>query len=163
MVPNLWSKTRHVFQGLVDSSEPDEWEAYRDRKYEYKDIEKALKEQFTASLRSFVRLSRAWNVEPILMTQFNRIKSEDFFIKSTYEKTPQVISFNDFVLLYKETNDIVRRVAREEDVYLIDLDSQIPPTKEFIYDGVHLNTNGSKLVAKIITTELKKRYPSIYR
>lgn len=163
LVPNLWLKTRHIFHGVVDSLAEDEWAKYRDKKHKFIDIEKALDEQFRASLKSFVRVSRAWDIEPILMTQFNRIKKDDKFIRSTYEKKSQPISFDEYVSLYQRTNEIVRLVAKEEKVFLIDLDVNIPSTNEYIYDAVHLNSKGSTLVAEEIAAALRKRYPSVYQ
>ena len=163
LIPNFWLKTRHIFGHHVALISPDEWVAFRDRKYSYMDIDKALGEQFAASLKSFVKLSRVWGIEPILMTQFNRIKEVDVFVRAAYEKNPQPISYDNFVLLYQRANDIVRVVANEEKVFLIDLDVLIPSTNEYIYDAVHLNTKGSELVAEKITFELRKRYPSLYR
>jgi len=163
MIPNLWLKIRHIFDGAVSVTAPDEWAAYRDRKYEASDVEAAVVELFTASLKSFVALSRAWDIEPILMTQFNRIKKDELFIRAAYDKRAQPISYDDFVRLYEKTNEIVRAVAKQEKVFLIDLDAQIPPSKEYIYDAVHLNTKGSELVAEKISAALKKHYPSVYR
>jgi lysophospholipase L1-like esterase len=65
--------------------------------------------------------------------------------------------------LYEKANEIVRAVAKQEKVFLIDLEAEIPSTNEYIYDEVHLNTNGSKLVAEKITAALKTRYSSVYR
>jgi len=167
LIPNLWSQTRHIFKGFADSifftPTPDEWAAFRDRKYEYSEIDRALVEQFTASLRSFVKVSRAWGIEPILMTQFNRINLKDVFVKAIYERNSQPISYDHYVHLYQKTNEIVRAVAKEEGVLLIDLDVQIPSTNEYIYDSIHLNTKGSQLVAEKITDALKNRYSSVYR
>jgi hypothetical protein len=163
MIPNLWPKIRHIYHGAISTIAPDEWVTFRDRKYAASDVEAALVEQFTASLRSFVALSRAWDIEPILMTQFNRIKKDDLFIRAAYDKKAQPISYDDFVRLYEKTNEIVRTVAKQEKVFLIDLDAKIPSSKEYIYDAVHLNTKGSVLVAEIISASLKKRYPSVYR
>jgi hypothetical protein len=158
LVPNLWLKTRHIFEGRMD-----EWGSYRDKKSDYNNIDKTLTEQFTASLRSFVYTSRSWGVEPILMTQFNRFQADDKFIRDAYEKLPQPVSYDDFVLLYKKTNEIVRKVAKEEKVFLIDLDREIPHSKDYMYDAVHLNTKGSILVAEKITAALKNRYPTLYQ
>lgn len=97
------------------------------------------------------------------MTQFNRLKKDDPFIRAAYDKNPQPISYDDFVRLYETTNEIVRIVAKQEKVFLIDLDAQIPSSNEYIYDAVHLNSKGSELVANIISGALKKRYPSVYR
>jgi lysophospholipase L1-like esterase len=156
-VPNLWLKTRHIFEGHMD-----EWGSFRDKKSDYNNIDKILTEQFTASLRSLVLTSRSWGIEPILMTQFNRFQHDDAFIRAAYEKLPQPVSYDDFVLLYKKTNEIIRKVAKEENVFLIDLDLEIPHSKDYMYDAVHLNTKGSLLVAEKITAALKKRYPSLY-
>ena len=163
-IPNIWPKIRYNFQGVVDSVQGlnDEWVDYRDKKYLYNDVENILVEQFTASLKSFVRVSRSWGIEPILMTQFNRIKSEESDVKSAFNNVPQSISYDEFVKLVLKSNDVIREVSQDEKVLLIDLDVLIPPTKNYINDSVHLNTNGSELAAKIITDALKKKYPSIY-
>ena len=163
LVPNLWLKISHIFQVTAEKTPQDEWAALRDRKYKFSDIENAMVDQFTASLKSFVAVSREWGIEPILMTQFNRVKKDDLFVREAYERYPQPISYDDFVRLYQKTNGIVRTVAKQEKVFLIDLDTQIPSTKEYIYDAVHLNTKGSEIVAEKITTALRSRYPSIYK
>jgi len=163
LVPNLWLKISHIFQVTAEKTPQDEWDAFRDRKNKFSDIENVMVDQFTASLKSFVAVSRAWGIEPILMTQFNRIKKEDLFVREAYESYPQPISYDDFVRLYQKANEIVRTVAKQEKVFLIDLDSQIPSTKEYIYDAVHLNTRGSEIVAKKITAALRDRYPSVYQ
>lgn len=163
MIPNLWSRTRHIFYPLVDKMVSDEWTAYRSNKFDSFDIEKISIEQFTAALKAFVAVSRAWKIEPILMTQFNRIRKNDIFTKASYEKHPQPISYDDFVRLYEKMNDVVRAVAKLENVFLIDLDAEVPPTREYLYDSVHLTTQGSDLVAEKIAIALKTRYPHIYR
>jgi len=162
LFPNIWIKIRPLFQGFVESVQ-DEWLEYRGQTLDYKDIDRALEEQFTASLKSFIRVSRSWDIEPILMTQFNRIKNNDDFIKTGYGKNPQPISYDNFVNLYAKANEIVRKVAKEEKVFLIDLDLQIPSTNQYIYDSVHLNQQGSELVAEKITMALRERHPLKYR
>ena len=37
---------------------------------------------------------------------------------------------------------------------LIDLAKEIPQTQEYIYDAIHLNATGSKLVSDVIVKEL---------
>ena len=163
MIPNTWIRVRHKFSNTLERIAPqDEFTDYRDKKYEVSEVEKAMVIEFTASLKSFVALSKIWGIEPILMTQFNRFKINDEFSKASYEKTPQPIPYNDFIRLYKKANEIVRTVAKQEKVFLIDLEAEIPSTNEYIYDEVHLNTNGSKLVAEKITASFKTRYSSVY-
>ncbi len=163
LLPNTWPKIGHLFSRAVDKvAAQDEWATYRARKTTPQDVELVLRTQFRASLTSFVRVARAWNIEPILMTQFNRLHTNDAFVRKTYEEKDQPLSYDDFVRLYQAANAIVREVARDENVFLIDLDKEVTPTSAFIYDAVHLNTNGSKVVADIIARALAKRYPDSF-
>ena len=54
-------------------------------------------------------------------------------------------------------NEIIRKVAIENSVILIDLDKLIPKTKEYMYDSVHLSNKGSTMVAGIIAKELNQK------
>ena len=60
----------------------------------------------------------------------------------------------DFSDLYKRMNEIIREVAIQENVTLIDLDSQIPKTNEFLYDVVHPNEAGSILMGELVSKKL---------
>jgi len=162
LVPNIWRTTSHIFLSM-GYFQADEWSMYRSEKIKHADIEKILIEQFTSSLKSFVHLSRSWNIEPILMTQFNRLRIDDSTVRAEFEKHLLPVSFDEFVALYAKTNALVRMVAKDENVFLIDLDSEIPPTSEYIYDPVHLTTRGSELVADKISAALRTRFPTIYR
>jgi len=52
-------------------------------------------------------------------------------------------------------NEIIREVAEEENIGLIDLNKQVPAkSHKYIYDVFHYNTAGSELVAGIITDRL---------
>ena len=85
-----------------------------------------LKADFKSSITSFVRTAKAWGIEPVLMTQFNRLKVEDEFIRKVYEKyNKQGLSYVEFVTAYSEFNQIIRDVSREEGVFLIDLDKEV--------------------------------------
>ena len=53
-------------------------------------------------------------------------------------------------------NDVIRDIARNEHVYLIDLNRLVPPTSRYIYDMVHFNGEGSKYAAEIIANHLVK-------
>lgn len=112
-------------------------------------------EEFRNNLRSFIALCQANGIRPVLMTQFNRVTEEEFAanpIFSPYrEKLEQsettVAAFCDS---YKKMNDVVREVAAEKEVLLIDLDAKIPRSAALMYDMVHLNGEGAKVVAEVI-------------
>jgi hypothetical protein len=136
-------------QDLVSSPRPptalDEWADFRDKSQGVNQNE--IERQFRASLTSFVGTVRAFGSQPVLMTQFNRLKAGDTFVRGTYERESQPLTYEAFVTLYTRLNTAIRDVAVENNVVLIDLDQTIPATNTFIYDAVHLNGAGSLRVA----------------
>ena len=89
------------------------------------------------------------DVQPVLMTQFNRIELDDDEIRGQHS-----VDWPGMVARYKRFNDVIREVAAADDVPLIDLDRRVPKTSRYIYDAVHVNEEGSQLVAGIIAEEL---------
>jgi hypothetical protein len=152
--PNLWLRFGYHFQNQVGSITPDEWVSFRDSKYSYAQIQGIIKKEFSASVKTFVSNSRNWGIEPILMTQFSRFYVDDLEIRSEYERSPQPLTYDEYVSLYRESNNIVRKIAKSEGVLLIDLEAKIPARPEFIYDSMHLTSKGSELVAKFINEKL---------
>jgi len=114
---------------------------------------------FKASLKSFVRVSKAWGIRPVLMTQFSRFTLQDSFVRYLYSRQKQFLSYEEFIKLYELANNVVREVALEEGVILIDLDKSIGKSSEYIYEAVHLNSAGSELVAAIIASKLHDAFP----
>ena len=111
--------------------------------------------QFRSSLLSFTQLSRAWDIEPILMTQANRINTNDIVFKKLYETSPDIgMSPEQFELIYQKFNDIIREVALEQNVQLIDLDVLLRPSNKYLFDTVHLNDEGNIRAGEIITKHL---------
>lgn len=112
-------------------------------------------EEFQNNLRSFVALCRANDITPILMTQFNRISKKEFFENPVFQPYTNKLdasatTVESFYESYKKMNDLVREVANEENVILIDMDAVVPKSKDYLYDMVHLHGAGSERVADII-------------
>lgn len=106
-------------------------------------------EQFEARLRTFVRMARAFDVTPVLMTQP--------LANSTTDLTPAWADLGSQDLF----NEVVRRVAFEEEVPLVDLvrffDDRIEGWKQtgkLFYDGMHVTDEGSRRVSEAITEVL---------
>ena len=165
LLPNIWLQIRHLVSSKIDDiNNVDEWASSRNKpKANYSHVEKALIDDFSSAIKSFVAVSRAWGIEPILMTQFNRISIDDIFIRNQYEKSSQPISYDEFVKLYSVANEVIRKIAEDDKVFLIDLDKELNRNKMYIYDAVHLNTQGSIVVADYIANEMAKKYHEIYR
>jgi lysophospholipase L1-like esterase len=159
LIPNMWPYLKGLLPASYRPTAPDEFKEFR-KTASITHLER-LKGDFRASLQSIVALLRAWNVRPILMTQFNRLSAADGFVRSTYDRLGVNLSYEEFVLGYGEFNQVVRDVARELDVPLIDLAKLVPQDRRYIYDSVHLNNEGSLLVAKIIAEHIA-RFDSSY-
>lgn len=116
---------------------------------------KEIKSQFINSLQTFINVSRANNIEPVLMTQPNRIENKSDYFEYEFKK----VGYNKkqldlFSLAYSDFNSLIDSLAILNQVKLIDLNKLIPKEEEYIYDSVHLSNNGSKLVAEIISNYL---------
>ncbi len=110
-----------------------------------------IKAEHYKILKLFVAITRALGAEPVLMTQVNRIENDPNFSTGRGEA-----EFNDvYRRLYKEFHEVTRQLARDEKVMLIDLAKKVEGSEKYIYDSVHLNNEGSKLVAQIIARELQ--------
>jgi len=93
------------------------------------------------------------------MTQQNRFTSPpDAYIAKSMQRmeTDFGIAYADYYDLYVMMNDLIRSVAAEQDVPLIDLDRSIPKSREFMYDSVHFNDQGSLLAAQVIAESLQR-------
>lgn len=97
--------------------------------------EEIVKAEFVANLKTFVAINKIRGIKPVLMTQANRVEQDD---------------------LYHEFNNLIRQVAHEEDITLIDLAKEIPSSTQLIYDSYHLTNQGSIQAAKVIAEHLVK-------
>lgn len=144
LIPNIYELIKKI------SPLRDDYADYRNKPiYDYHVIEKLFK----SSLVSFISICRAWDIEPILMTQFNRINMEnDLFVEKFYDK-----EIANFVLNYHNFNETIKTIAADYNVDVIDLAALVPSTKYYIYDDIHLNEAGSKLVADILIEYFSQR------
>lgn len=119
---------------------------------------KQLREFFVPALRSFVRMSDAWGVKPVLMTQV---------VERTGEKTggagdflaPERLKdgdfdFQSFSSIHAYGNALVRHVAQTEGAMLIDLVRARKWTDADVYDGLHFTETGSRHVAEIVANAI---------
>ena len=139
LIPNSYELLKNTI------SNNDDFAEYRN--LNIVDIE-VIEDQFRRSLNTFIDVSLAWGTEPILMTQFNRVNLEDELFNKI---SLSMINKEEYVESYVRLNDIIREVSASRNVDLIDLANLIPSSSNYIYDAVHLNENGSKLAAEILT------------
>lgn len=145
IVPNTYTSIKN----LVAPQNTDEWAKYRNKSKRL-DSEKIC-ESYKRSLTAFVTICKNWNIKPVLMTQAHRFPAER--PKSAQFKLTG-INYLDFITTYSRMNDIIREIASENNVLLIDLEKKIPKDTLHIYDMVHLNDTGSILASKTIADVL---------
>ena len=96
---------------------------------------------YSKILDLFIQTCKTYNINLILMTQFNYLQNvtpEEYFE-------------------YNKYNQKIREKSKLNNLKLIDLDSLIPKNLNIMSDGLHLNNNGSILVSKIIADHLYKK------
>ena len=96
------------------------------------------------------------------MTQFNRIENNDLI----YKETARTFNFNDketdlYRKEYIEFNKIIKELAINENIAIIDLNYLVPKNEKYMYDLVHLNDKGSILVSEIIVDFLINNYNNL--
>jgi hypothetical protein len=100
----------------------------------YEDAVLQNREKFKENIELFVNIVRTLGKRPILMTQplGRHSNGQNVF------------------------NEIIRDVARRDQVTLIDLDRAIDQKRNwaFLYDNIHLNNRGSKFVGELIASSL---------
>jgi len=145
LIPNSYELIKNI------TSNNDDFEEYRN--LNIVDIE-LIEDQFRRSLNNFIDICLVWGTEPILMTQFNRINLEDeLFNKSS----TSIKNKESYIEGYARLNDVIREVSMDRNIDLIDLANLIPSSSYYMYDPVHLNENGSKLAAEILTNYWTKK------
>jgi hypothetical protein len=112
-------------------------------------LERVSSEKFVSRLHAFVGICRAFDLEPVLMTQ-----------PVVSVRVPSMPEFMD-PRNQEIFNQLIRDVAGKENVVLIDLARHLAedvegwnePMKVF-YDGVHVTNLGSRIYAEYIVQRL---------
>jgi hypothetical protein len=152
-IPNIYGRITKA--SAAKNNEIDEWAGYRSAEK----IDTAIiKMRFRNSLNSFIAVAKANQMEVVLMTQFNRMVLGDTEVEAAIMKKNTNYTFAEYVGLYNDFNEIIRQTAAVQNVLLIDLAREIPQTKAYLYDAVHVNNAGSKLVAEKIIKVLSAKF-----
>ena len=156
--PNIYYKIFLVKERILHPPKPkkpyDEW---ADRRHMVKDRDfDFMQKEFKWILQTLVTVSKTREILPVLITQANRFKDnpDEFILKSMNPLLSGGITYETFKKEYDTFNEIIREVAKENEIPLIDLAKLVPQEKEYMYDSIHYNDTGSKFVANIISEKL---------
>ena len=121
---------------------------------------------YSRAIRTFVKLCKIWEIEPILMTQpmlqldtITRLYGVPDKVELTLTGEPlyDPAALAVMYAYHDLFNRILREIAEEEDVTLIDLTKEFPAEDHrYIYDMFHYNNEGSELAAEIIAREMSR-------
>jgi lysophospholipase L1-like esterase len=154
-IPNLYRAMVELSQRLQGPPrEQDEFRRLRGRQVE---INRAyLLGEYRSNLAIFADICRDRQIEPVLMTQANRLTGnlDPGTWKEVKVMEAQGISFAEFQELFALFNQAIRDVGAEKNVLVVDLAREIPAEPEYVFDPVHLTERASKLAAQVISREL---------
>ena len=156
--PNIYYRIFLVKERILNPPKPkkpyDEW---ADRRHMVKDRDfNFMQKEFKWALQTLVTISKTREVLPVLMTQANRFTDnpDKFILKSMNPLLSGGITYETFKKEYDTFNEIIREVAKANEIPLIDLAKLVPQDKKYMYDSIHYNDMGSKFVANIISEQL---------
>ena len=155
-IPNVSAEMRNFDRSIrsfrkSDSKANDEFAATRGKPIV---IDKfSMVEQFEMNLQSFIYLCKARKIIPVIMTMSSRFKENPDMIVAEAVKDSGV-DYGEFRDIFDTFNESIRKKAKENNIMVIDLAKKIPQEKDFLYDIVHHNDNGSIKSAEIISEQL---------
>lgn len=129
---------------------------------EVPDLTLAIKD-YENNLKRIIELSNEMNSTLIFMTQpylykENMTDEEDASLWMTYDfgniyypTETMIYSMDGF---NKRTLEVCKK---NKDIFCIDLEKKVPKTLNYMYDDMHFNENGAKLVAKEISLFIKEK------
>jgi hypothetical protein len=164
-IPNLAAALHNFdksFRGLRKSKQPPADEFAKTRGQPLVFDPPAMLAQFNMNLQSFIYLCQARHITPVLMTQSSRFKDHPDRIIADAVKDVG-LDYHQFKDLFDSFNDAIRRKAHENQVLLIDLAQALPQEKEYLYDIVHHNDQGSIKTAQIISEQLQPLAQQVMR
>lgn len=132
----------------VDNMKIQEMLAFHQRNYTV---------SYEKRLTNLIALTKTSGIIPVLITQpaLVGVGSDDM----TNADLEKVVACNRLGgkahwLILETYNDITRKVAREQEILLIDLAAKMPKSSRFFYDCEHFTNAGAEVVAQIVFEEL---------
>jgi hypothetical protein len=116
------------------------------------------RQEFCEDLETAIDLSRQAGSEPVLITHANRFKdrvdpSERFMLIAWHKFYP-MLREEAFLPMEASMNGVMRQVARDKSVLLIDAAEGMPSGPEYFADFVHFTDKGSAAFSHIVGEKL---------
>lgn len=152
-VPNIYTTMYKKKKEKVEKVREKEQEEFKH--VDSSEVEKRVEKRIRENYKYFITICKDNDVKPILLTQAGMFDIENEKLLNIYYKQfngKTDLPYQEFGRIFHKVNDIVRDIAKEYNVLLIDLERLIPLDEKYIYDLVHYSEEGCHLVADIIYT-----------
>jgi lysophospholipase L1-like esterase len=112
--------------------------------------------QLEGVLRAFAAVARSFRLELMFATTpyMQRAFEDEPWFLARYSKTPG--RYERLIDARRQSSEVMRRVAAETGVHLLDLEAEFNEPTHF-YDDLHLNTVGSVAMAEMIYRQIGDR------
>lgn len=149
--PNLTALIRQASDRTVrDMSESprqrDEFAGYRSTHVD----EDVILREFSKALATFHGICEANGIALVLMTQANRLDPGNADSIDIFLQHEGRMELRSRIGTYQRMNQLIRDYAKSHALTCVDLDKGIPHDSRYIYDQVHMNSEGSKLASRLI-------------
>ena len=125
---------------------------------QWADMPAELQERFGQDLETAIELSRAAGAEPVLITHANRFKDRvepaERFMLISWNRFYPMLREDSFLRMEGSMNAVMKRVAKEQGVLLIDAAKAMPSGPGYFADFVHFNDRGSAAFSGIVAEKL---------
>lgn len=162
LVPHLARATADLSRRFGVPDDPREFSPARGQKADLDPTR--LLQQFGANLQLFIEVCRQHRLVPVLMTQASRFKDDpEPFIAGLLrrQEIERGLPYPAFKELFDLFNQEIRRTGEVKGVAVIDLAAAIPPETTFIYDPVHLTSEGSRLASQVIAQQIRSNVQKV--
>lgn len=109
-------------------------------------------------LITLLQMARQKGIEPVLVTQpsvVGDVIDPSSGVDMSTLRLAEGRSGRSQSRLFELYNDVVRDVAVQNDVFLVDLARELPKDSLYFYDVIHFTNQGQEKVAEIVSTDLK--------
>jgi lysophospholipase L1-like esterase len=123
----------------------------------------AYQSAFCTDLEKAIELIRAAGAQPVLITHANRFKDHvapnEKFMLVSWQRFYPMLREDAFLKMEATMNNVMRRVAQQQGVLLIDAAPAMPSGPAYFGDFVHFTDKGSAVFSQIVADKLT---PSLY-
>lgn len=168
-IPNHWTRNlaqksflaRAIFGVFYKILLPKIKPSQENLQQQLKELENFTPQHYANNLKDMIKISRENNVRIVLATLLTIVNMPEYS-DSDFKGVTIDLYGSDirlFRLLMKRYNETIRKVAKEENCSLSDMDEifrKIPHSPKLFFDSFHLNEHGNEIYAEKLLEQLEQ-------